>query len=72
MKRLNRAIRYAPTNHVGIINPELNYSFIGVIDFSVSNFANNYNWNTQLGYIIFLVGDQNAAAFISFSFYKAR
>ena len=72
VKRANRVVSYAMDNPVTISFPQLDLDSVKVIGYSDASFANNRDLSSQLGYVVFMVDDQNHAIPIVYKSYKAR
>ena len=69
LQRLNAAIRYNISNAACLKFPQLDSSSVKIVGHSDSDFANNFDLSSQLGYIILLLDKNNAAIPISFKSY---
>lgn len=72
VKRLNRTIRYARNNEVNINFPKLNLQSLRIIGYSDASFANNNDFTSQLGYIVFIADKHDNAIPLIFKSYKAK
>ena len=72
VKKLNFIVRYAHDNIAHLPFPKLDLRSIRIVGYSDAAFANNHDATSQLGRIILLVDDGNAAIPIAFKSYKSR
>ena len=71
-KRLNSAIRYANNNFAHLKFPKLELASVRIVGYSDASFANNHDLSSQLGRIILLIDNNDAAIPICFKSYKSR
>ena len=69
IKRLDTIVRYAHEIIASLPFPKLDLHSIRIVGYSDAAFANNHDDTSQLGLIILLVDDGNAAVLIKFKSY---
>ena len=72
IKQLNRTARYAKENVVKIKFPKLDINSLCILGFSDASFANNQDFSSQIGYIVFLSDKHRNSIPLMFKSYKAR
>lgn len=72
IKRLNKSIAYAIKSRTTLKVRKLRKDSLRIVGFSDASFANNHDFSTQLGYILFLADDSSSVVPILFKSYKAR
>eukprot|EP00171_Calliarthron_tuberculosum_P006558 IDg6558t1 len=71
VKKLNRVVKYAADNPLSILFPKLNHLNLRLVRFFDASFANDNDFSSLLGYILFLVDYSSCAVLLHFNSYKS-
>lgn len=72
LRRLNKAVKLAVDNPIGLRIPRLDLDSIQLVGFSDASFAINHDLSTQLEYIVFIVDNQGNSGATTFKYYKSK